>query len=71
VVKYLQRKYLFSKGVEKNMEMWREMIKGSEIGQKCCIRAKIDMKSNNGTMRDPTLYRCKPEIHTATGDKYK
>ena len=29
------------------------------------------MKSNNGTMRDPTLYCCKPDIHTATGDKYK
>ncbi len=29
------------------------------------------MKSNNGTMRDPTPNRCKPDIHTATGDKYK
>ena len=53
------------------MQMWQDMIKGTEYGQKCCIRAKIDMNSCNGTMRDPTLYRCKPEIHTATGDKYK
>lgn len=60
-----------SNTVEKNLQMWEEMIKGSEQGQKCCIRAKIDMNSNNGTMRDPTMYRCKPETHIATGDKYK
>jgi bifunctional glutamyl/prolyl-tRNA synthetase len=47
------------------------MVKGSTEGQKCCVRAKIDMNSNNGTMRDPTMYRCKPETHLHTGDKYK
>ncbi len=47
------------------------MIKGSEEGQRWCIRAKIDMKALNGAMRDPTLYRCKPEPHVVTGDKYK
>lgn len=51
--------------------MWEEMKKGTSIGQKCCIRAKIDMKSDNGCLRDPTMYRCKPEIHVRTGDKYK
>ena len=57
--------------VEKNLQMWEEMVKGSVQGQKCCVRAKIDMNSNNGTLRDPTMYRCKPEIHLHTGDKYK
>jgi bifunctional glutamyl/prolyl-tRNA synthetase len=57
--------------IEKNLEMWEEMKKGTERGQKCCIRAKIDMNSPNGTLRDPTMYRCKPENHIATGDKYK
>ena len=57
--------------VEKNLQMWTEMVKGSEQGQKCCVRAKIDMNSNNGTLRDPTMYRCKPETHLHTGDKYK
>ena len=33
--------------VEKNLQMWEEMVKGSVQGQKCCIRAKIDMNSNN------------------------
>ncbi len=57
--------------VETNLKMWEEMKAGSEKGQKFCIRAKIDMNSLNGTMRDPTMYRCKPETHIATGNKYK
>ena len=60
-----------SNSVEKNLAMWREMVKGTDYGQQCCIRAKVDMNSNNGCMRDPTLYRCKNESHVATGDKYK
>ncbi|KAA0190299.1 hypothetical protein HAZT_HAZT002289 [Hyalella azteca] len=57
--------------VEKNLSMWEEMKKGSIVGQQCAVRAKIDMKSNNGCMRDPTIYRCKPETHVRTGNKYK
>lgn len=56
---------------EKNLEMWREMSKGSDFGQKCCVRAKINMQSDNGCMRDPTIYRCKNEPHPKTGTKYK
>ena len=57
--------------LDKNMKMWAEMVKGSSDGQKCAVRAKIDMNSNNGCMRDPTIYRCKPEEHIRTGTKYK
>lgn len=53
------------------MQLWKEMLNGSAIGQKCCVRAKIDMNSNNGCMRDPTIYRCKNEPHPRTGTKYK
>ncbi len=60
-----------SNSVEQNLKIWEEMKKGTEVGQKYCIRAKINMQALNGTLRDPTMYRCKPEIHTATGDKYK
>ena len=47
------------------------MVKGSAAGQKCCVRAKIDMSSPNGCMRDPTIYRCKNEPHPRTGTQYK
>ncbi|KAM8810152.1 bifunctional glutamate/proline--tRNA ligase isoform 2-T2 [Eudromia elegans] len=57
--------------VGKNMQMWEEMKKGTEFGQTCCLRAKIDMNSNNGCMRDPTLYRCKNQPHPRTGSTYK
>ncbi|CAH1731165.1 unnamed protein product [Aphis gossypii] len=57
--------------IEKNLELWKQMVLGTEIGQKCCVRAKIDMQSANGCLRDPTIYRCKPEHHPRTGDKYK
>ncbi|XP_046400406.1 bifunctional glutamate/proline--tRNA ligase isoform X2 [Ischnura elegans] len=57
--------------VGENLRMWEEMKKGSALGQRCCVRAKIDMQSVNGCMRDPTIYRCKAEIHPRTGDKYK
>uniref|UniRef100_A0A8B9PQF6 Bifunctional glutamate/proline--tRNA ligase n=1 Tax=Apteryx owenii TaxID=8824 RepID=A0A8B9PQF6_APTOW len=57
--------------VEKNLQMWEEMKKGTEYGQTCCLRAKIDMSSNNGCLRDPTLYRCKNQPHPRTGSTYK
>ncbi|MEQ2203978.1 Bifunctional glutamate/proline--tRNA ligase, partial [Xenoophorus captivus] len=57
--------------VEQNMKMWAEMKAGTAFGQTCCMRAKIDMSSNNGCMRDPTLYRCKNAPHPRTGATYK
>ena len=57
--------------VEKNRAMWEEMKKGSTYGLSCCVRAKIDMNSDNGCLRDPTIYRCKNEPHVRTGTKYR
>ncbi|XP_065321478.1 bifunctional glutamate/proline--tRNA ligase-like isoform X2 [Gordionus sp. m RMFG-2023] len=57
--------------IEKNLKMWEEMKKGTIYGQTCCVRAKIEMDSNNGCMRDPTMYRCKNENHIRTCDRYK
>merc|ERR1719411_2468680 len=57
--------------VDKNLKLWDEMKKGTDLGQKCAVRAKMNMNSDNGCMRDPTIYRCKPEPHPATGTKYK
>jgi glutamyl/glutaminyl-tRNA synthetase len=39
------------------------MKKGSETGVRFCIRAMIDYANPNGALRDPVLYRCKPEPH--------
>lgn len=48
------------------------MQKGTEEGAKYSLRAKIDYKSLNGTMRDPVIYRVIADIsHNRTGDKYK
>ena len=57
--------------VENNWSMWLEMKKGSELGQKCAVRPKMNMQSDNGCMRDPTIYRCKNETHPATGNRFK
>jgi tRNA synthetases class I (E and Q), catalytic domain len=42
---------------EEAMEFFKLMCSGSEEGSKWCLRARIDMQSNNGTMRDPVLFR--------------
>ena len=43
--------------VEENLAVFEELLKGTATAQKYCLRAKIDMNSVNGTMRDPVLYR--------------
>jgi glutamyl-tRNA synthetase len=57
--------------IEENLRLWGEMKKGTEEGMKCVMRAKIDMKSPNGALRDPGLYRCNTSGHYRTGTKYK
>ncbi len=58
--------------IEDNLALWEEMKMGTERGLKCCLRARIDMNSDNGCLRDPTIYRCKLEPpHPRTGTKYK
>ena len=58
--------------VEKNQAMWEEMKLGTEPGLKCCLRARIDMDSDNGCLRDPTIFRCKVDVpHPRTGFKFK
>ncbi|KAJ3044233.1 hypothetical protein HDV00_002911 [Rhizophlyctis rosea] len=57
--------------VEENLKRFEEMTKGTEFGLKCCLRAKIDYKSENGTLRDPVIYRCNLLPHHRTGNKWK
>ena len=56
--------------VDDNIAHFEEMKKGSQEGTKWYIRAKIDMSSNNGAMRDPVIYRCNPKPHHRTGSTW-
>ena len=57
--------------VEESMRLWGEMQKGSDEGAGCCLRFRLDMKSNNGCMRDPVAYRVNLTPHHRSGDRYK
>ncbi|GMH06691.1 hypothetical protein Nepgr_008531 [Nepenthes gracilis] len=57
--------------VSKNIELWKEMVAGSERGLMCCLRGKLDMKDPNKSLRDPVYYRCNPIPHHRIGSKYK
>ena len=56
--------------VEENIRLFDELLKGTPEYQNYCLRAKIDMQSDNGTLRDPVLVRYFPLTHIRTGDKY-
>jgi glutamyl-tRNA synthetase len=56
--------------VEENLRIFEEMIKGSEEGLRYCVRAKIDMQSPVGCMRDPTMFRCNQTPHPRHGTKF-
>ena len=61
-----------SRSVEENQKLFAEMLKGTELGQKCCLRAKIDMAHKNKCMRDPVFYRCIVDTpHHRFGFQYK
>lgn len=40
-----------------NLTVFEQLLLGDTAAQKYCLRAKIDMASLNGTLRDPVLYR--------------
>ncbi len=53
---------------EQNLELFEKMLKGE--ADEYCLRAKINMNSDNGAMRDPVLGRTNRTPHQRTGKKY-
>ena len=60
-----------NQSVEDALKYFKLMESGKPEGSKWCCRAKIDMSSDNGTMRDPVIYRQNVLPHPRTGSKYK
>ena len=52
-----------------NLEDWKKFFKAKE--KSCVVRLKGDMKSKNGVMRDPTIFRVIDKKHPRVGKKYR
>jgi glutaminyl-tRNA synthetase len=55
---------------EVNLREFQLMKAGFYAEGQACLRAKIDYKSNNTTLQDPTIYRIKFVPHPHIGDKW-
>jgi len=66
-----ESKYRSSQTPDEAKVLFLDMCSGSDDGGKWCLRAKINMKSDNGTMRDPVLYRQNLTPHHRTGTQHK
>ena len=56
---------------EENLQLFESLYRGEPEARAFCLRAKINMQSENGTMRDPVMYRYNETPHHRTGTKYK
>src|SRR5687767_13885021 len=58
------------RGVEDNLELFRDMRAGKFGDGTHVLRAKIDMRSPNINLRDPVMYRIRHAHHHRTGDRW-
>src|SRR3989338_7610191 len=56
---------------EENYNEWKEMLAGKFKEGERTLRLKGDMKSKNGVMRDPVIFRISYAPHFIQKDKYK
>jgi glutaminyl-tRNA synthetase len=56
-----------TRGADENLDLFRRMRAGEFADGAHVLRAKIDMRSPNITMRDPVLYRIRHAEHHRTG----
>ncbi|CAL4322678.1 glutamine--tRNA ligase/YqeY domain fusion protein [Buchnera aphidicola] len=56
--------------IKENLKLFKEMKNGKFKDGEICLRAKINMQSNNIIMRDPVLYRVKNISHYRTKNKW-
>jgi glutaminyl-tRNA synthetase len=59
-----------NRSMEENLDLFQRMRAGEFDEGAYVLRAKIDMKSPNITMRDPVIFRIKKEAHYRTGNKW-
>ncbi len=58
------------RSVAENLDLFRRMRAGEFGDGEHVLRAKIDMRSPNINLRDPTLYRIRHQSHQRTGDEW-
>src|SRR6187402_1610874 len=59
-----------TRGIDESLDLFRRMRAGEFPDGAHVLRARIDMRSPNITMRDPVLYRIRHADHHRTGDTW-
>ncbi len=57
--------------IEKNLELWEQMLGGELHEGEAHLRLKTDMRHPNRTMRDPGIFRIVEAEHPIHGNKYR
>jgi len=59
-----------TQSAETNLKMFNDMLNRKYKEGEAIVRLKVDMKAENSTMRDPTIFRIKSTEHYRQGTKY-